>query len=200
MALHEPFRHLHHKLWSKEGPESNWQFDSRPLKVGNQLDSGACRWSATHCWKLSRRVTTLVKTLSRSKFGARSYARPKSRESKLGQFWDSTLGVLGKRTIWMQVQQRAAENIIWRKVVASPEFGPWWVKWVQSSPWFVPTSKGCRMSFNQFVSWVLDVGPYNWVSLFLFLVYPGAFSMPLSPPLVLEAGSVPRVLEISQFE
>jgi hypothetical protein len=35
----------------KKGRESNWQFDSRPLKVGNWLDSGACRWSATHCWK-----------------------------------------------------------------------------------------------------------------------------------------------------
>jgi len=32
----------------KKGRESNWQFDSRPLKVRNQLDPGACRWSATH--------------------------------------------------------------------------------------------------------------------------------------------------------
>jgi hypothetical protein len=36
----------------KKGQESNWQFDSRPLKVGNQLDPGVCRWSATHCWKV----------------------------------------------------------------------------------------------------------------------------------------------------
>jgi hypothetical protein len=35
----------------KKGRESNWQFDSRPLKVKNQPDPGACRWSATHCWK-----------------------------------------------------------------------------------------------------------------------------------------------------
>jgi hypothetical protein len=35
----------------KKGWESNWQFDSRPLKVGNQPDPGACRWSATHRWK-----------------------------------------------------------------------------------------------------------------------------------------------------
>ncbi len=35
----------------KKGRESNWQFDSRPLKVGNRPDSGACRWSATHLWK-----------------------------------------------------------------------------------------------------------------------------------------------------
>jgi hypothetical protein len=35
----------------KKGRESNWQFDSRPLKVGNRPDPGACKWSAAHCWK-----------------------------------------------------------------------------------------------------------------------------------------------------
>ncbi len=35
----------------KKGWESNWQFDSQPLKVGNQPDRDACRWSATHRWK-----------------------------------------------------------------------------------------------------------------------------------------------------
>jgi hypothetical protein len=35
----------------KKDRESNWQFDSRPLKVGNRPDPSACRWSATHCWK-----------------------------------------------------------------------------------------------------------------------------------------------------
>jgi hypothetical protein len=31
----------------KKGRESNWQFDSRPLKVGNRPDSDVCRRSAT---------------------------------------------------------------------------------------------------------------------------------------------------------
>ncbi len=35
----------------KKGWESNWQFDSRPLKVENRPNSGVCRWSATHRWK-----------------------------------------------------------------------------------------------------------------------------------------------------
>jgi hypothetical protein len=35
----------------KKGRESNWQFDSRPLKVGNRPDPGVCRWSVTHRWK-----------------------------------------------------------------------------------------------------------------------------------------------------
>jgi len=92
----------------KKGRESNWQFDSWPLKVGNRPDSGVCRQSATHLGKLLKRTTTLVQISSRSEFGARSYERPKSRESKPGQFRDSTLGVPGKRIIWMQVPRRAA--------------------------------------------------------------------------------------------
>ncbi len=35
----------------KKGRESNWQFDSQPLKVGNRPDLGVCRWSVTHRWK-----------------------------------------------------------------------------------------------------------------------------------------------------
>jgi hypothetical protein len=35
----------------KKGRESNWQFDSRPLKVKNRPDPGVFRWSATHRWK-----------------------------------------------------------------------------------------------------------------------------------------------------
>ncbi len=35
----------------KKGLESNWQFDSWPLKVGNRPNPGACRWSVIHRWK-----------------------------------------------------------------------------------------------------------------------------------------------------
>jgi len=35
----------------KKGRESNWQFDSRPLKVGNRPNPDVCRRSATWRWK-----------------------------------------------------------------------------------------------------------------------------------------------------
>jgi hypothetical protein len=35
----------------KKGQESNWQFDSQPLKVGNRPEPSVCRWSETHHWK-----------------------------------------------------------------------------------------------------------------------------------------------------
>jgi hypothetical protein len=35
----------------KKGRESNWHFDSRPLKVKNRPDPGVCRQSVAHRWK-----------------------------------------------------------------------------------------------------------------------------------------------------
>jgi hypothetical protein len=48
--------HHHLDIWNisygqKKGWESNWQFDSRPLKVDNRPDFLACRWCATYRWK-----------------------------------------------------------------------------------------------------------------------------------------------------
>jgi hypothetical protein len=36
----------------KRGRESNWKFDSRPLKVKNRPDSLVCKQRATYCWKV----------------------------------------------------------------------------------------------------------------------------------------------------
>jgi hypothetical protein len=49
-------RITHLDIWNtsygqKKGRESNWQFDSRPLKVGNRHDFFECRWRAIYHWK-----------------------------------------------------------------------------------------------------------------------------------------------------
>jgi len=59
--------------------------------------------------KLLRRATSSLETSSQSEVWARSYELPKSRESKLGQFRDSSLGVPGIKAIWMQVPRSNAE-------------------------------------------------------------------------------------------
>jgi hypothetical protein len=46
----------HLNIWDisygqKKGRESNWQFDSRPLKVKTRPNFLACRWHATYRWK-----------------------------------------------------------------------------------------------------------------------------------------------------
>jgi len=72
------------------GRKSNWQFDSRPLKVGNRPDLNVCRWSAT----------SLLQTSSQSEVWAGNYELPKSWESQPGQFLDSFLGVPEIKAIW----------------------------------------------------------------------------------------------------
>ncbi len=52
MASHVPFGHLQPKLWAKEGPESNCQFDSRPQKDSNWPLPDVSWRSATWCWKV----------------------------------------------------------------------------------------------------------------------------------------------------
>jgi hypothetical protein len=51
MASHEPFGHLQHKLWSKEGPGIKLAVWLPTIKVGNRPDLGVCRWIVTHRWK-----------------------------------------------------------------------------------------------------------------------------------------------------
>jgi hypothetical protein len=59
--------------------------------------------------------------MSQLEVWAKSYDLVKSRESKSGQFRDSTLGVPGQKAIRMWVRWSNVENTIWGKVVASPE-------------------------------------------------------------------------------
>jgi hypothetical protein len=154
MASHEPFGHLQHKLWSKEGPgvklaiwlpttksQKSTQFRCVQVKYDTPLERSRRElqlWFRPH----------LNPGLGQEIMNVQSPGSPKR------QFWDSTLGVPGKRAIWMQVRQRATENTIWGKVVASSESGSWWVKWVQGSSWLDPTPKGCKMSSNQLVGWI----------------------------------------------
>jgi hypothetical protein len=51
MSSHDPFGHLNISYGQKKSRESNWQFDSRSLKVKNQLDFLVYMWHATYRWK-----------------------------------------------------------------------------------------------------------------------------------------------------
>jgi hypothetical protein len=129
MASNEPFGHLKHKLWSKERlgvkltvwfPTTKSQESTRSRCVQVECDT-----QSESSWG---ELQVCFRPHPNQRVG--SYELPKSRKSKPGQFWDSSLGVMGQKTIWMQVPWRGVENTIWGKVVASPEFGPWWVLWV----------------------------------------------------------------------
>jgi hypothetical protein len=125
----------------KKGWESNWQFDSRPLKVGNRLNVGVCRKSATHRWKALKESYKFASNLIPIKGLSEELRAAKvpgvQTDTVSGQFRDSHLGVLGQKAIWMWPPWSDAQYIIWGKVVDSPKSGPWWVNWVQNCLWLV---------------------------------------------------------------
>jgi hypothetical protein len=51
MGSYCPFGIWNTSYGQKKGRKSNWQFDSRPLKVGSRPDFRAWRWCATYQWK-----------------------------------------------------------------------------------------------------------------------------------------------------
>ncbi len=70
--------------WQKKGRESNWQFDSRPLKVGNRPLPNICRWIAIGHWKALEESYNFGLDLTPIGVGARRYKCPKSRETNPG--------------------------------------------------------------------------------------------------------------------
>jgi hypothetical protein len=154
MASHEPFGHLQHKLWSKEGPGVKLAVWLPTTKSRESTRSRCVQVKCDMSLESSRRELQLWfrprpdLSSGREVMDAQS-PRSSNRDSFGTPLWESR----EKKIIWMQVWRRATKNTIRGKVVASLESGPWWVKWVQGCPWFIPTPKGCRMNSNQLVSW-----------------------------------------------
>jgi hypothetical protein len=72
----------HLDIWNtsydqKKGQESNWQFDSWPLKVRNQPDFFACKQRATYRWKVLNKGYNFVSDLIKIGVSTRSYGPPK---------------------------------------------------------------------------------------------------------------------------
>jgi hypothetical protein len=95
----------------------------------------------------------------------------------------------GKSAIRMQVSRKVIENNIKWKVVASPESGLWWVKWVQGCLWLIPTPKVSRMRTNPLVVglWMQDRVTKQLVPLPSLI--PELAACPSYPSLVLEVGN-----------
>jgi hypothetical protein len=102
----------------KKGQESNCQFDSRPLKVGNRCFSDVRFGSATWSWKDLDKGYNFGLDLVAIRLCSRELWRFKVLRVPPGQFRDSISGVPGICAIWMPPLWRAAENTIGSKVVA----------------------------------------------------------------------------------
>jgi hypothetical protein len=121
----------------KKSWESNWQLDSRPLKVGNQPDPNVCRWRATHHWKALNENYKFASDLILIKGLSKELWIHKVPGVQTGIVLGLLLGSHETKSHSDVGATSNAKNTIWEKVVASPESGPWWVLWNQSCLWLV---------------------------------------------------------------
>jgi hypothetical protein len=160
MASYWSFGHLQLKLLAKEGPGVKlavWLPTTKSQESTRSRHAlGECDMALESSW---RGLQVLFRARPDRRLGREAMMSQSPGSPKPGQFRDSTLGVLGKSAIRVQVRRRGTENTIGRMVVAPPESGPWCVMWVRVSPWLVPTPNACRMSSNQLVL-VLDAGSW----------------------------------------
>jgi hypothetical protein len=181
MASHEPFGHLQPKLWAKEGSG---------IKLTVSLPTTKSRESTSP----RRLQKECDKALENYRGELQLWFRPHSnRRSELGNMSSQSLGSptrdsfgtppwesREKNAIRMWFPRSNAKNTIWGKAVASPESGPWWVKWVQGRPCLSQHQKGAEWVITNL--WlVLDAGPCNNIIIFLPSLIPGLLAHPSYP-------------------
>jgi hypothetical protein len=81
----------------KNSWESNWQFDSRPLKVGNRPDPGVCWWSATRYWKILKESYKFALDLILIKGLSKELWTPKVTGVQIGTVLELLFGSPGKK-------------------------------------------------------------------------------------------------------
>jgi len=195
----------HLDIWNtsygqKKGRESNWQFHSWPLKVGNRPNFLVCRWCATYRWKALDESYNFASHVI-SIWGLHT----KLWGSKVAG--DPTLAILGlpfgspgtKKTIWMWALWRGTKYTIRGKVVVSCKFGPWWILWVRVCPWLVLAPKVLQLCTNHLV---LVLCRSVWVvgACHSSKSHPGASARPSTPQNATSQGACPNSLLFRCFQ
>jgi len=193
----------HLNIWNtsygqNKGQESNWQFDSRPLKVWNWLDFCACRLRATYHWKdLDEGYNFSLDLISIRGLHAKLW-RPKVA-------WGPTSMISGL-PLWnpgtkIHLDVGPMERC---RVYYKGEGGGFPQVWVVVNlvcpccPWFILAPKVLQLCTNHLV---LVLCRSMWVSeaCQLFLVPSQSSSTPLTPPKCCEPWSVPWLFILPLF-
>jgi hypothetical protein len=104
----------------KKNQESEWQFNSWPLKVGNFHELCVCKGRATYIiGNLLMKVIIFFKTSPQSKVYTKSYKCPKWQKFQFQEFWNSQLGSTEKNDVWVQPLWLVTKNTTRGKAVAS---------------------------------------------------------------------------------
>jgi hypothetical protein len=106
----------------KKGQDSNWQFNSRPLKVKNHPYFFAGKCLATDRWKaLNKGYNFALNFISIGGLHAKLWASKVVKIVVVGNF----VGVSKQNDIWVLVPWPTTEYTIKGKVVAPPKSRPW---------------------------------------------------------------------------
>jgi hypothetical protein len=165
----------------KKGRESNWQFDSRPLKVRNRYDPNVCRMIATWHWKALEESYNFG--LDLAPIGGRSQ-----------EIWAPKVPRLQPRTISGLLLESPEKKKLFGcsldgKLQRIIYGGRWWFPLspgrdesnVSKCPWFILTPKGvpeCELTLLQLV---LDVDSSEIIFVPLPSLIPGLLARPSTP-------------------
>jgi hypothetical protein len=137
----------------KKGRESNWQFDSRPLKVGNRPDPDVCRGSATWRWKDLKERYKIASDLIPIWGLSKKLWMPKVPKDETETVSRLLLGSPGKKCHSDVASARSYREYYKGEGGGFPRIWAVVNQVSPSCPWLIPTPKGCRMSSNQLVGW-----------------------------------------------
>jgi hypothetical protein len=144
----------------KKGRESNWQLDSRPLKVSNRPNSFAYRWRAEYRWKdLKKGYNFALNLISIRGLHTKLWAPKVAGVPTLG-ISGLPLGSPKTNDISVLVPWLGIEYTIRGKVVTSPKFGSWWVSWVSGCLWFAYALKCCNYALTKLL---FGLCMFGWV-------------------------------------
>jgi hypothetical protein len=156
MGSHDPFGHLKHKLWPKEGSIvklSIWPPITKSHKSTRfPYVQMACNIPLESSW---RGLQLCFRPHLNRRF-AHKVMGPQNCESPI---FDN---FLRQNAIWMWASWRGTKYIVRGKVVASPKSRSWWVLWVQICRWIVLTPKVLQLCTNQLVVWFC-ADPCEWL-------------------------------------
>jgi hypothetical protein len=156
-------------------------------------------WGVPHIvGKLSTRVTTLLQTAPQSEVCSQCYGAPKSQQSQLAGFWDSHLGVPGKKS-HLDVGSVASHRVYYKREGGGfPQVQAVVSLVCPCCPWLVLAPRVLQLCTNHFV-WV--VCKFVWVSeaCQLFLVPSWSSNTPLYPSKCCELRSVLRFFFLPLF-
>jgi hypothetical protein len=167
----------------RKGCKSNWQFNSRSLKVDEVRHAVG---------KLLTKATTLVQTSFRSKFGARVMSVQSPGNPNRDSF---------ETPLWESREKKPFGCGCGGKLQKILYGGRWWFPpnpgRAESSeskcPWLIPTPKGVPECELTLLWLVLDANSSEIILVPLPSLIPRLLIRPSIPPLVLEVGSGPLV-------